>query len=86
MFSKGLHFMNYFTIVGWLGVVLFVVAYLLLSLEKLNAKKATYHWLNFLGALCLVLNAVSIKDNPTIVVNIIWGLIAIFTVFKNYKK
>ncbi len=78
--------MNYFTIVGWLGVALFVISYLLLSIEKLSAKKTMYHWLNFLGALCLVVNAISIKDNPTIVVNIIWALIAIFTVFKNYKK
>ncbi len=77
--------MNYFTIIGWLGVLLFVLSYLLLSLGKLKAEKPTYHWLNFLGALCLVINAVAIKDNPTIVVNTIWGLIAIFTVFKNLR-
>ncbi|WP_075342716.1 CBU_0592 family membrane protein [Tenacibaculum agarivorans] len=78
--------MDYFTIIGWLGVVFFVTAYLLLSLEILSAKKTVYHWLNFLGALCLVLNAIAIKDNPTIVVNGIWGLIAVFTVLKIYKK
>lgn len=78
--------MNYFTAIGWLGVILFVVAYLLLSIEVLDAKKDSYHWLNFLGALCLVINAISIEDNPTIVVNGIWGIIAIVTVLRMYSK
>ena len=78
--------MMFVKIIGWLGVLLFILAYLLLSLEKLDAKKPTYHILNFLGALCLIINAISIKDNPNIAVNGIWGLIAVVTAIKLYKK
>lgn len=74
--------MSYFTIIGWLGVIIFIVAYLLLSIGSLDAKKATYHLLNFVGALFLVINAISIKDHPTIVVNSVWGIIAMVTVLK----
>lgn len=72
--------------VGWIGVVLFIVAYFLLALEILNANKSTYHWINFLGAICLIINAININDYPNIVVNVIWGLIALLTVFKLFYK
>lgn len=72
--------------IGWVGVVLFIVAYLLLSLEVLSANKPVYHWMNFAGAICLIINAVNINDYPNIVVNTIWGLIAISTAFKLFYK
>lgn len=75
-----------FKIIGWIGVVLFVIAYLLLSLGKLNAKTTTYHWLNALGAICLVINAVAIADYPTVTVNVVWGLIAMLTIIKLVLK
>jgi len=70
--------------VGWLGAVIFIVAYLLLSLEYISAKKYLYHILNALGAICLVINAVVIDDYPNIFVNGIWGLIALFAVYKRF--
>lgn len=72
--------------IGWLGAVLFVVAYLFLSLEYLSAKKPLYHILNALGAVCLVLNAAVIDDYPNIFVNGIWGLIALFAVYKCFQN
>ncbi len=78
--------MDYFTITGWLGVLIFIISYILLGLEVLSAKKSLYHWLNFIGALCLVVNAIGIKDHPTITVNSIWGLIALLTVIKIYTR
>lgn len=74
--------MNIFQLIGWLGVVLFVIAYLLLSLEKLSAERSTYHLMNMLGGLALVINAIHISDHPTIVVNGIWGLIALGALLK----
>lgn len=71
-----------YSVLGWLGVVVFILAYLLLSLEYLSANKTTYHWLNALGAICLVVNSVSTDDLPSVAVNAIWGLIALLTVVK----
>lgn len=58
--------------IGWLGAIIFIIAYLLLSLEYISAKKHLYHILNALGAICLVLNAIVINDYPNIFVNAIW--------------
>jgi lipid-A-disaccharide synthase-like uncharacterized protein len=74
--------MDLFQLVGWLGVLLFIVAYLLLSVEILSADKLLYHFLNMLGGIALVINAVHISDHPTIVVNAVWGIIAFGAMIK----
>lgn len=68
-----------FTIIGWIGVLVFIIAYLLLSLNKLSAQKTTYHWFNVFGAVCLVLNSYESQDIPSVAVNGLWGLIALYT-------
>ncbi|MEH6408389.1 MAG: hypothetical protein V7767_14020 [Leeuwenhoekiella sp.] len=72
--------------IGWLGAIIFIVAYLLLSLEYISAKKYFYHLLNVLGAICLVINAIVIDDYPNIFVNGIWGIIALLAVYKRYEQ
>lgn len=73
-----------FTVVGWVGALIFILAYLLLSLGILSAKKPIYHILNALGAVCLVTNATYLNDFPNILVNAVWVLIAFFAIFKLY--
>lgn len=71
--------------IGWLGAILFIIAYLLLSLQRISAKKLLYHVLNIMGAICLCINAWIIDDYPNIAVNGIWGLIALFAIFRQNK-
>ena len=68
--------------IGWLGAVIFIAAYLLLSLECISAKNKLYHVLNGLGAVCLVINAFYLDDYPNVVVNGIWGILALVAVYK----
>ncbi|MEH6659911.1 CBU_0592 family membrane protein [Leeuwenhoekiella marinoflava] len=68
--------------IGWLGAVIFIAAYLLLSLEYISAKTKWYHILNGLGAVCLVINAFYLDDYPNIVVNGVWGMLALIAVYK----
>lgn len=71
--------------IGWIGALLFIISYLLLSLDYLSAQKYLYHILNALGALCLVINALVIDDYPNIFVNAVWGLIALVAVIKRMQ-
>jgi|KBSMisStaDraftv2_1062788.scaffolds.fasta_scaffold598675_2 hypothetical protein len=66
---------------GWIGTASYLVAYLLLSMGKLRADKKLYHLLNILGAIGLTYNAVSLRDFPNVVVNIVWALIALWAVW-----
>ncbi|WP_062060870.1 CBU_0592 family membrane protein [Aquimarina longa] len=69
-------------LIGWIGAIAYVVAYLLLSLGVLKSERKSFHVLNALGALCLIINAMPVNDYPTIAVNVVWGLIAILSIFK----
>lgn len=63
-------------IFGWLGSVSVLVAYALISTERLNSKSMTYHLLNLFGAACLIVNGVHYGAYPSAFVNIVWVLIA----------
>ncbi len=65
---------------GWVGSFAYLLAYLLLSLNKLKAGQKAYHVLNVVGALGLTVNALFIRDYPNVLVNIVWGLIALMAI------
>lgn len=75
-----MHFLwmnDIYPVLGWIGTFAYLLAYLLLSLNKINAQQLIYHALNVVGALGLTANALHYADLPNVVVNIVWGLIAI---------
>ena len=43
-------------VVGWIGAILILAGYGLLSAGKLNAKSPTYQWLNVVGAIGFIAN------------------------------
>lgn len=63
-------------IMGWIGTVTYIIAYLLLSLRKLKAEKALYHCLNVLGSVGLMINGFYYGNFPSVFVNIAWFIIA----------
>ncbi|NJM26482.1 MAG: hypothetical protein HC859_14380 [Bacteroidia bacterium] len=63
-------------IVGWVGVIVYTVAYVFLSLGYLKAERNVYHILNAVGGICLVVNAYHLSDGPALVVNLVWIAIA----------
>lgn len=74
---------------GWIGSVLYIIAYLLLSLKKLTADNPLYHLLNVLGALGLIVNAFHWGDLPSVVTNIVWlgiGLLAIIMIIREKRN
>jgi hypothetical protein len=78
--------MGIYELTGWVGAFLFIIAYFLLATGRLSSEKRGYHIMNALGGFCLVVNAMSLSDLPTIVVNAVWGLIALFALFRILKK
>ncbi|WP_435315291.1 CBU_0592 family membrane protein [Cellulophaga fucicola] len=74
-----------FAIIGWLGALLFIVSYLLLSIGRLSSKSKLYHMLNILGAVCLIANGFALNDFPNIVVNAVWAGIGVYAIVKIVK-
>lgn len=76
-------------IAGWLGAVLYVSAYLLLTAGKLKADSFLYHFLNILGAVCLIINAFHFSDYPNVVTNLLWlgiGIVAVIALGVRRKR
>jgi hypothetical protein len=65
-------------VIGWLGAVLVLVAYGLVSTERVSSKSLSYQALNIGGATGLVINSAWNGAIPSAVVNLIWIGIGVF--------
>lgn len=70
--------------IGWLGVVLILLAYLLNSLGTLNAADDSYLLLNIIGSIFLAYESFKKKDRQPVALNIIWALIAVVALFRHW--
>lgn len=75
--------------IGWIGALLILTAYALISFRKVEGNSLEYQSLNILGSILLAVNTLYYGAIPSSLVNIIWAIIAvfaIFAIFKNWKK
>jgi hypothetical protein len=73
-------------VVGWAGALLILLAYLLLSAEKLTGQSLTYQAMNVLGAAGFVVNGWWHRALPSAVLNILWLGIGAFASWRILKK
>ncbi|TMJ17408.1 MAG: hypothetical protein E6G92_13890 [Alphaproteobacteria bacterium] len=69
-------------IVGWAGAVLILVAYLLLSMERLTGQSALYQWMNVVGASGFVVNGWWHGALPSTSLNVVWLLIGALALWR----
>ncbi len=72
--------------IGWLGAVLFIVAYFLLSVKVIKADKIPYQLMNVLGAICLVINSIDLNDHPNFITNLVWMFIGLYAIADIVRK
>ena len=65
-------------IVGWAGAGLILLAYLLLTAERIAARSVAYQGLNLAGALGFVINSGWNGAIPSAALNVVWAGIAIY--------
>lgn len=71
-------------VVGWVGAVLILTGYGLLSAGRLDAKSPAYQWLNVVGAIGFILNSGWNGAWPSAALNVIWvgiGAVALARIF-----
>lgn len=71
-----------FQIIGWIGMVLILAAYFLVSFEILSVENIWYQLMNIVGSIGLVLVASARRDWQPMVLNIIWILIGAVAVLR----
>ncbi len=78
--------MNYFIeIMGWIGAVLIVGAYFLNINGRLKSSSPIYIISNLLGGIFFTINTLVHHAYPSMIVNIIWVIIAIGALLKKDK-
>jgi hypothetical protein len=69
-------------IFGFIGTILVLLAYLLLSAKKIDAESVKYQGMNLIGAVLLIIYAVVLTAWASVLLNVVWGFIAIFALAK----
>jgi len=75
----------FFDILGWIGMVLVLVAYLLLSSNKIDNGK-TYQVLNLFASIFMAIGLLPKNAWFSFALQIIWGVIAVISLIKILKK
>ena len=75
--------LSWFDLGGFVGVVLIVIAYLLLQLDKLPSTAPAYSMLNALGSFLVMLSLVFDFNLSAFLMEAFWFLISLFGFFKS---
>jgi len=75
-----------FTVIGWLGVILCTLGYLLLSMKVITAERRIFQLVNIVGGLCLVIAAVYSNDLPNVVANLLWMFIGVYALGRQIRN
>ncbi len=71
---------------GWLGTILILVAYYMVSNKKLAADSRAYQILNLVGSIGVGVNVFYQHAWPAVMLEVVWGLIAIVALIRITKK
>jgi hypothetical protein len=72
-----------FDLTGFIGVLLIVIAYLFLQLDKLPSSSPSYSVLNAAGALLIILSLTFKFNLSAFIVEVFWLLISLFGLTKS---
>ena len=69
-------------IVGWVGAIALLLAYTFISSRRMEGDSASYQLLNLGGSAFLMVNSFFYGAYPSSIVNIVWIIIAVFTMVR----
>lgn len=77
--------MMWVDILGWFGVVCVVVSYAMVALQRWHVRSIPNQLGNLMGAGALGFNCIVYKAWVPAALNVIWALIALYTLFRLMK-
>lgn len=72
-------------ILGWIGTFLYLAAYLLISLKKVDGDSVRYQGMNIIAGVLLVVNTLYWKAYPSLGLNAAWIAIGLFTLGRKWN-
>ncbi|HPD82086.1 MAG TPA: hypothetical protein PK357_03230 [Candidatus Pacearchaeota archaeon] len=71
-----------YSISGWIGIILIILGYLLLSNKKLKKNYVLYHLINLFGGIGIFISTFFTKSWPAATLSLIFAGISIFYIVK----
>jgi hypothetical protein len=75
----------FYEIIGWTGTMLILLAYLLVSIQKITPVSKTYQLLNLFGAAFVIVNVSFHGAIPSVALNLVWLVVALYGLIKSDK-
>ena len=75
--------LHFFDLIGFIGVLLIIVVYLLLQLDKLSSSSPKYSLLNAAGALLIIISLFFAFNLSAFIVEAFWFLISLVGLWKS---
>jgi putative permease len=79
-------FLDLFQIIGFLGMICVVGAYLLLQLQIVSNENLSFQIINLIGAILLIISLCIHFNLGSFLIEIFWIIITLFGIYKIYKK
>ena len=74
-----------YEIIGWTGTLAILLAYFLVSTKKISSDDRNYQILNLIGAVGIIINSGVHGAIPSVGLNVVWLLIALYGLMKFVK-
>lgn len=78
--------LDIFQIIGFVGMVCIVYAYLLLQLNKIDQKSLKFQMINLLGAILLLISLCVHFNLGSFIIEVFWIIITLYGMYKNRKE
>ncbi len=75
----------FYNAVGMLGPILFLIAYLMLSLGVWTGATRMVHVLNLAGAVALLISLIGDWNLPMFVMEVSWGLVSLYGIWRTMR-
>lgn len=77
--------MDIYQIIGFIGMVFIVYAYLLLQIKKYTITSFSYQLLNLIGAILLLISLCVHFNLGSFIIEVFWIIITLYGMYKNLK-
>lgn len=71
-------------LLGWVGTVLYLIAYALISMKKVEGDSLLYQSMNILAGVLLIVNTLYLQAYPSAGLNVAWVGIGLFTLGRKW--
>lgn len=73
-------------IIGWSGSAMIVIAYILISMHRVDAGTIIYQIMNIAGSALLIIHTVYYHTVPAAALNVVWLCVGIIAIIRIWKR